>query len=92
MFFDNAKTHTSAAMKEFYLTKKGVLQLIFLPKYSPDMNPQENIWKHLKAKLFKPSSRKYIEELIFNDKNIFDELNFDVNKIHSLAYAKSFLV
>ncbi len=92
VFLDNAKTHTSTAMQEFYLTKKGVLQPIFLPKYSPDMNPQENIWNHLKAKLFKPSSRKSIEELIFDAKNIFDELNFDVNKIHSLAYAKSFLV
>ena len=92
VFLDNAKTHTSWAMQEFYLTKKDSLQLIFLPRYSPYMNPQENLWNHLKSKLFRPSSRSSIEELIFDAKNIFDELNFDVDKIHLLTCARNFLV
>ena len=92
VFLDNARTHTSLAMQKFYQTKKGSLQLIFLPRYSPYMNPQENMWHHLKAKLFRPSSRSSIEELISDAKNIFDELNFDVDKIHSLTCARNFLV
>lgn len=43
VFLDNARIHTSAAMQEFYLEKKDVLKPIFMPKYSPNMNPQENI-------------------------------------------------
>jgi hypothetical protein len=56
------------------------------------MNPQENIWNYLKAKLFKPSSRASIEELILDAKDIFDELNSNSDKINSLAYARDFLV
>ena len=92
VFLDNARIHTSVAMQEFYLLKRDVLKLIFLPKYSPTMNPQENIWNHLKAKLFRPSSRSSIEELINDVKDIFYELNSNINKICSLAYARSFLV
>lgn len=92
VFLDNAKTHTSAAMQEFYLEKKSRLKLIFLPKYSPDMNPQENVWNYLKAKLFRPSLRSSIYELISDVKDFFDELNSNINKIHSLAYGRSFLV
>lgn len=79
-------------MQEFYSSKKNVLQLILLPKYSPDMNPQKNIWSYFKAKLFKPSSRHSIEELVFDVKNIFDELNSDCDNICSLAYVRYFLV
>jgi len=56
------------------------------------MNPQENIWGNLKAKLFKPSARASIYELISDIQNIFCELNSNFDKICSLAYARSFLV
>jgi transposase len=62
-------------MESFYYDNKDNLSSIFLPKYSPDMNPQENIWNHLKAKLFKPSARKSIYELASDIKMIFHELN-----------------
>lgn len=92
VFLDNAKTHTSTAMQEFYLERKSQLQLMFLPRYSPHMNPQENVWNHLKAKLFRPASRSCILELVSHVKDIFDELNSNTDRIHSLAYGRSFLV
>lgn len=63
-----------------------------MPKYSPNMNPQENIWNYLKAKLFRPTTRDFIEEIILDAKYIYDELNSNIDKIRSLAYARSFLV
>lgn len=92
VFLDNAKFHVSAEIQEFYIEKKGVLQLIFLPKYSPKMNPQEHIWNYLKAKLYKPAARGSIIELIYDIKNIFDELNLNPERICSLAYARNYLV
>lgn len=92
VFFDNAKVHTSEAIKEFYLNNRDILSLIFMPKYSPNMNPQENIWNYLKAKLFRPTARDFIEELILDVQYIYNELNSNTNKIRSLAYARSFLV
>lgn len=92
VFLDNAKIHTSAVIQGFYLDNKEQLHLEYLPKYSPYMNPQENIWNYLKAKLFRASSRKSIEELISDAQDIFTDLNSNVSKISSLAYARSFLV
>lgn len=92
VFLDNARMHTSLLIQNFYQEVKERLQLIFLPKYSPYMNPQENIWHYLKCRLFKPSSRSCIEELILDVNSIFDELNSDTDKIGSLAYARNFLV
>lgn len=92
VFIDNAKFHTSAAIQEFYIEKKDVLKLIFLPRYSPKMNPQEHIWNYLKAKLYKPAARSSMVELILDIKNIFDELNSNSKKISSLAYARNYLV
>ncbi|KZL89974.1 transposase [Clostridium magnum] len=92
LFMDNAKFHTSYEMQSFFFDNKGKLTVILLPRYSPNMNPQENIWNYLKAKLFRPSSRSSIFELISDIKLLFDELNNDFDKIRSLAYARSFLV
>ncbi len=92
VFLDNAKIHKSKAIEEFYSQEKEHLELVFLPKYSPYMNPQENIWNYLKAKLFKPSSRSSIEELASDVKDIFENLNDNVDRINSLAYARKFLV
>jgi transposase len=92
VFLDNAKVHTSAAIKEFYLNNRDILSLIFMPKYSPNMNPQENVWNYLKAKLYRPAARNFIKELVLDVKCIYDELNSNIDKTRSLAYARSFLV
>ncbi len=56
--------------------------LIFWPRYPLYMNPQENKWNHPTTKLFIPFYRSSIKELIFDVNNIFDQLNFNVDKIH----------
>ena len=40
VFLDNAKIHKSKVIQEFYSQEKEHLELVFLPKYSPYMNPQ----------------------------------------------------
>ena len=92
IFMDNAKIHTSTAMQSFYYDNKDKLQIVLLPRYSPYMNPQENMWRNLKSRLFKPSARSTVWELISDIKNIFNELNSNFDKIRSLAYARHFLV
>jgi DDE superfamily endonuclease len=41
--------HRAKTTKAFVETLGGKLQLLFLPPYSPDRNPDELVWKHLKA-------------------------------------------
>ncbi len=50
LILDNAKYHKSNIIKE-HVSKyhKGWLELIYLPSYSPELNPCELMWAHLKS-------------------------------------------
>jgi transposase len=45
---DRGPAHRSKKTKAFVETLRGRLKLFFLPPYSPDRNPDELVWKHLK--------------------------------------------
>ena len=47
MFMDQASWHKAKA-----LTIPDNIELAFLPPYSPDLNPQEQIWDELREKFF----------------------------------------
>jgi len=40
--------HRSRAVKQFVVGTQGQLRLFQLPPYSPDLNPDELVWNHLK--------------------------------------------
>jgi len=84
--------HTSINTKKFYYYNKDALKIIFLPKYSPFMNPQEQIWCYLKAQLYKPSTRSSKSELIGYTYSIFSRLNLNKKIISSLADGRKYLV
>lgn len=44
---DNARIHDAEEIKVF-LKQHPRLQLVYLPKYSPELNPTEGLWKWLK--------------------------------------------
>ncbi len=46
---DRASTHRAKKVSAFVQTLSGKLRLFFLPPYSPDRNPDELVWKHLRA-------------------------------------------
>jgi len=58
MLMDNAKIHKGVEMETFY-KDNGILP-VFLPIYSSDLNPEEQIWRMirrpLKNKVFKEKS------------------------------------
>jgi len=62
---DNASFHKSAKTKE--LIESAGCRLIFLPPYSPDLNPIEKFWANLKCSLSK---------IIHNFKSLSDALDF----------------
>lgn len=45
---DNASPHKSHKVKEFVEKNKNRLKLLYLPPYSPDLNPIERVWKNLR--------------------------------------------
>ncbi len=46
---ERGPAHRTKKAKAFVETLGGRLRLFFLPPYSPDRNPDELVWKHLKA-------------------------------------------
>ena len=49
LIVDRGSAHTAKMTKAFVESLKGRLRLFYLPPYSPDRNPDELVWKHLKA-------------------------------------------
>ena len=45
---DNASSHHSKQIKDFEKASEN-LKLYFLPAYSPEWNPDEKVWNHLKS-------------------------------------------
>lgn len=49
IIMDNAAIHKSTKTRE--LIENAGCKLLFLPPYSPDLNPIEHTWAHLKQKI-----------------------------------------
>ena len=59
---DQAPPHKSKKTKSYVDTERR-LHVFYLPKYSPDWNPDEKIWNHLKHQELKGHQAKTKEEL-----------------------------
>ena len=49
LIVDRGSAHRAKKVGAFVETLDGKLRLFFLPPYAPDHNPDELVWKHLKA-------------------------------------------
>lgn len=45
LILDNAKYHRARILKTFFVQNRERLTLIFLPSYSPELNPIERVWR-----------------------------------------------
>jgi len=50
---DNASYHTGGFAKTCAEKSKGLVSLFYLPPYSPELNPDEQVWNHTKARIGK---------------------------------------
>lgn len=63
VILDNARFHKSSEIKAYAREHKGNLFLLFQPKYSPQLNPQENMWKWMKNFMATSLAYKTVDEL-----------------------------
>lgn len=59
---DQAPPHTSKKTKA-WIDQQSRLHVFYLPKYSPDWNPDEKVWNHLKCQELASHQAKNKEEL-----------------------------
>ena len=55
---DNMRSHHTQAVKD--LLEQAGVQYLYLPPYSPDLNPIEKMWFKLKAFL-RPANKSQVE-------------------------------
>lgn len=48
LIVDNHPVHKAVKVRKFVQSTKGKLRLFFLPPYSPELNPDELVWNHVK--------------------------------------------
>ena len=50
---DNASYHSSGPVKRYSKSTNGQVTIASLPRYAPELNPDEQVWNHAKARLGK---------------------------------------
>lgn len=50
---DGHPIHKSKLIKEYVASQEGKLKLFYLPPYSPHLNPDEQVWAHVKREVSK---------------------------------------
>ena len=90
LVLDNAKTHNNQVIQELWKENSDRLVLINTPAYSPQLNPQENIWNLLKNKIFTIGSKSSTDALFEEVNHLYDQFNDDKELISSIVNPRSY--
>lgn len=60
MVVDNVRYHHAKRLKPILKKYQNKLELVYLPAYSPDLNPIERIWWYMRKKI---SHNRYLETM-----------------------------
>jgi transposase len=90
VIWDNARTHTAQIVRDFAALHEDKLHLIFQPPYSPQLNPQENIWKWFKDECAQSNAYKNEKELQHRTDEFFSHANSHPQEVKIHAWARSF--
>lgn len=75
MVLDNARIHHAKLIQPFLLKHQERLELLFLPPYSPDLNPIEGLWKWLKMSVVYNVFYEAIQDIYRNVQAFISEIN-----------------
>ena len=73
--WDNSNTHQDDEVEAVVRAACGRLVLLYLPTYSPWLNPIEMLWRHFRRLVTHCELFESVKALIEASKNCFDRLN-----------------
>lgn len=74
LIVDGHSTHKSAATREYVASTEGRLKIFLLPPYSPELNPDEWVWKNVKNDNAGKVAARTVDELRDSVKKAFARL------------------
>ena len=89
MIMDNYPPHRSIA-SEYERKYQGRLHFIFLPPYSPELNPEENMWAWLKDYCARESAYAVDKELPQRIRKFFEYAYNTPSKVRRRVDARSY--
>jgi transposase len=63
LILDNASWHKARDLRDFFIENQGRLVHVFLPPYSPELNPIERVWRITRRQVTHNRYFESIEEL-----------------------------
>lgn len=85
--WDNADTHSGGRVDEVVRAAAGRLVLLYLPTYSPWLNPIEMLWRHFRREVTHCELFTSVKELLKATADFFERYNQKPDKILSVIGA-----
>lgn len=85
--WDNALTHQDDEVEAILRASAGQLVLLYLPTYSPWLNPIEMLWRHLRRSVTHCELFETMKDLHSAVQNFFEECNAGLHDVRSIIGA-----
>jgi putative transposase len=87
--WDNADTHEDDEVEAVVRAAAGRLVLLYLPTYSPWLNPIEMLWRHFRREVTHCELFESVEALLKATKAFFDRYNLTPRSVLSIIGSHS---
>ena len=87
--WDNVNTHYGDEIEAIVRGAAGRLVLLYLPTYSPWLNPIEMLWRHFRREVTHCELFESVQALLDASRDFFDRLNLSPEKALSIIGALS---
>jgi len=85
VILDNHRAHHARALEPFLESVKEKLELVFLPPYSPELNPIERFWKFMRKQVTHNTFFATFEKLLDALRHFFQKFKLPSFEIKSLC-------
>jgi len=85
--WDNVNTHEDAEVEAVVRAAAGRLVLMYLPTYSPWLNPIEMLWRHFRREVTHCELFETVKLLLQASKDFFDRFNHSPEQVLSIIGA-----
>lgn len=83
LIVDNSRTHHARVVQDYVTGTRGRLTLFFLPAYSPELNPDEQVWKHVKCDTIGRAARRTSKHHLERVRDVLSLLKQTPEKVRS---------